>query len=152
MDREILIIDDNDHERDIFASFLRFVGGTVREARNGQEGLDVARAHRPSLILLDLTMPVLDGWGAIVRLRTDPRTEAIPVIALTAHHLEWERLEQAGFCAYLEKPIVPFRVLEEVERCLGSVDSASEVNLVRSGSYEVALAEIAGGSLLERGD
>jgi two-component system cell cycle response regulator DivK len=119
MRKTVLIIDDNDHERHIFSSFLRFVGGTVLEARNGEEGLRMAQEHLPTLILLDLSMPVLDGWETIRRLKQEPLTDWIPVIALTAHHLEWGRLREAGFSGYLEKPIVPFRVLEEVEHCIG---------------------------------
>jgi two-component system, cell cycle response regulator DivK len=121
MSRTILIIDDNDLERDIFASFLSFAGGRVLEASDGSEGLRVAGSDAPDLILLDLTMPVLDGWETIRRLKAEPRTRGIPVVALTAHHLEWEQLEEEGFCGYLEKPIVPFRVLEEVERCIGTL-------------------------------
>jgi two-component system cell cycle response regulator DivK len=121
MKKIILIIDDNDHERQIFSTYLRFVGGTVLEAANGQEGIRVAQEHIPNLILLDISMPVLDGWQTIERLKRDPATAWIPVVALTANHLEWQRLREAGFCGYLEKPIVPFRVLEEVEHCIGKV-------------------------------
>jgi two-component system, cell cycle response regulator DivK len=127
MSKTILIIDDNDPERDIFASFLRFAGGRVVEARQGEEGVQMALTHRPALILLDITMPVLDGWGTIERLKADPTTRQIPVVALTAHHLEWARLQEAGFDGYLEKPIVPFRVLEEVERFVGGVVASDRI-------------------------
>jgi two-component system, cell cycle response regulator DivK len=120
--RTVLIIDDCRHEREIFARYLEFVGGNVLEAGDGEEGLRVARDQLPDLILLDLTMPVRDGWETIACLREDPETAGIPVIALTALHLPWERLEAAGFCGYLEKPIVPNRVLEDVERCIGRLD------------------------------
>lgn len=119
MQKTVLIIDDNEHERAIFSRFLQFVGGNVMDARNGEEGLRAAQEHLPNLILLDLSMPVMDGWETVRRLKANPLTERIPVLALTAHHLEWGRLEEAGFCAYLEKPIVPYRVLEEVEHCIG---------------------------------
>jgi two-component system, cell cycle response regulator DivK len=124
--KTILIIDDNEEERDVFASFLRFVGGTVLEAGNGAEGIELARRESPSLIVLDLSMPVMNGWEAIRRLKEDIRTSGIPVIALTAHHLPPARLETAGFCAYLEKPIVPFRVLERVEGCIGVLNGVEE--------------------------
>jgi len=127
MSRTILIIDDNDPERDIFASFLRFAVGRVVEARQGEDGVQVAVEHRPALILLDITMPVLDGWGTIERLKADPRTRRVPLIPLTAHHLEWDRLQVAGFDGYLEKPIVPFRVLEEVERVLGGAVTSDRI-------------------------
>jgi CheY-like chemotaxis protein len=119
MQRTVLVVDDNEHERAIFSRFLSFVGGQVIEAANGEEGVREAQEHLPTLILLDLSMPVMDGWETLRRLQANPLTEPIPVIALTARHLEWERLAEAGFCAYLEKPIVPVRVLREVERCIG---------------------------------
>lgn len=119
MTREVLLVDDNDQERKIFSTYLQFVGGTVLEAENGEEGLRIAREHAPSLILLDLTMPVMDGWETLRRLKADRLTERIPVLALTAHHLDRKLLIEAGFCGYLEKPIVPFRVLKEVEACIG---------------------------------
>jgi CheY-like chemotaxis protein len=119
MTRQLLIVDDNEQERTIFATYFQSVGASVLEAENGEAGLRMAMEHAPSLILLDLSMPVLDGWETLRLLKAEVRTHWIPVLALTAHHLEWERLKEAGFCGYLEKPIVPFRVLEEVEACLG---------------------------------
>lgn len=121
MKKTILIVDDNDKEREIFSHFLQFMGGKVLEAVNGKEGLRLAHEHRPHLILLDLSMPVMDGWQTIEQLRHDSATLGIPVIALTASHLEWKRLKEAGFSGYLEKPIVPFRVLDEVEHWIGAV-------------------------------
>lgn len=119
MGKTILIVDGDEHERQIFSRFLRFVGGTVLEAGNGEDGLRVAREHLPDLVLVDLALPVLDGWGTLRRLREDPLTGWIPVIALTAHPLEPGPLERAGFCGCLEKPIVPVGVMREVERCIG---------------------------------
>jgi two-component system, cell cycle response regulator DivK len=120
--RTVLIIDDHEEEREIFSRYLEFVGAHVLQAADGEEGLHKARELLPDLILLDLRMPVLDGWQTIERLQLEPATASIPVIALTAHHLESDELERLGFCAYLEKPIVPHRVLEEVERCIGRLD------------------------------
>jgi two-component system, cell cycle response regulator DivK len=128
--KTILVIEDNPEERHIFASYLAFVGGRLLEAENGERGLELARTHHPDLILMDLSMPVMDGWEAMRRLHADEETADIPVVAITGHHLPGERLEAAGFCGYLEKPIAPFRVLEEVERCLGpltrSVDRSAQ--------------------------
>jgi CheY-like chemotaxis protein len=120
--KTVLIIDDNEHERAIFARFLGFVGGKVLEAGNGEEGLRIARRERLNLILLDLSMPVMDGWQTIRQLKGNDRTALVPVVALTAHHLPWKQLRDAGFAGYLEKPIVPVRVLEEVERIAGRLD------------------------------
>lgn len=119
MTRTILIVDDNPHQRTIFATYLEFVGGTLLQASDGAEGLELARGARPDLILLDLTMPVMDGWEMIRRMQDEPALARIPVLAITSHHLPAERLREAGFCGYLEKPVAPYRVLQEVERCLG---------------------------------
>jgi two-component system cell cycle response regulator DivK len=126
MAKTVLIIDDNEHERAIFARYLRFVGGTVLEAEDGEAGLRVARSKHPALILLDISMPGLDGWETLARLRADPTMPHVPVIALTAHYLEPQALEAAGFCGYLQKPIVPYRVLEEVEACIGRLHWSGE--------------------------
>lgn len=115
----ILVVDDNPAERDVFTTFLQFAGGQALEAGDGAEALAMIDRHRPRLVLLDLSMPRMDGWETMRRLREDPSLASIPVIALTAQHLEWEDLEEAGFLGYLEKPIQPFRVLEEVEAWIG---------------------------------
>lgn len=123
MSRTILVIEDNEEERKIFSTYLEFVGVRLLQATNGAMGIEMARRHHPDMILMDLSMPVMTGWEAIIRLKGDPATAGIPVVAITAHHLPPERLEAAGFCGYLEKPLAPYRVLEEVERCLGPVDA-----------------------------
>lgn len=126
MRRTILIIEDNAEERRIFSAYLEFVGVTLLEASDGTMGLKLAREHRPDLILLDLSMPVMNGWETILRLQADEETAGIPVVAVTGHHLPFERLDAAGFCGYLEKPLAPFKVLEEVERCIGPVHGSEE--------------------------
>jgi len=117
--KAILVVDDDAAQRRIFSKYLDFTGYRVMEAANGAEGLQMAREHAPALILLDISMPVMDGWETMERLREDPTIGGIPTVALTAFHLEPEQLWEAGFCGYLEKPIQPFRVLEEVEACIG---------------------------------
>lgn len=126
MSRTILIVEDDPDERRIFSMYFRFVGGEIVEAGNGEEALRAAADHRPDLVLLDLSMPVMDGWETIRRLQTDPETRHIPVVAVTGHHLPWERLEEAGFCGYLMKPLAPYQVLKEVERCLGPIGDPGE--------------------------
>lgn len=121
MRKTVLIIDDCKEQRDIFARYLEFVGKSTLQAENGARGIDLAREETPDLILLDLAMPVMDGWETISRLKQDPRTARIPVIALTGKHLDFSELEAVGFCSYLEKPIVPFRVMEEVDACVGEL-------------------------------
>jgi two-component system, cell cycle response regulator DivK len=126
MSRTILVIEDNEEERKIFSTYLEFVGVRLLQANNGAMGIEMARRHRPDMILMDLSMPVMTGWEAIAQLKTDPGTAEIPVAAITGHHLPAERLEEAGFCGYLEKPLAPYRVLEEVERCLGPLEAPNQ--------------------------
>jgi two-component system, cell cycle response regulator DivK len=142
-DRTILIIDDCQEDREIFTRYLEFAGGRVLEGCNGEEGLRIAQEQLPDVILLDLSMPVLDGWQTIERLQNGSATAVIPVVALTAQHLSWEELEAAGFSGYLEKPLVLHRVLEEVERYLGRLDKAGtdlEQESVREASLAAAPA------------
>ncbi|CAN5782250.1 response regulator [soil metagenome] len=123
MNTTVLIVEDNPEERKIFSTYLEFIGLNLIEARDGEEGLRMAHVHNPDLILMDISMPVMNGWETARRLKSDPETADIPLIALTGHHLPSKRLEEAGFCGYLEKPLAPYRVLEEVERCLGPLDA-----------------------------
>lgn len=136
MSKTILIVEDSPEERDIISRYLEFVGCHLLEATSGEDGLRMAREYRPDLILLDLSMPVMDGWEAIRRLNEEPDTAGIPVVALTGHNLNRATLEEAGFCGYLQKPLAPFRILEEIERCLGpqvlSPDVVSDPSLRRS--------------------
>lgn len=122
MAKTILLVDDNEEEREIFSTYLRFVGGRVLEAGNGREGIERALEHAPDLILMDLRMPHMDGWEAMEHLSHDPRTARIPVLALTARSVERERVSRAGFCGYLEKPLAPYAVMREVERCVGRLE------------------------------
>ena len=114
----ILIVEDNFDNRAIYTVLLESAGYKVLEALNGAEGVRLAESCLPDLILMDLSMPVLDGWGAIALLKRNVRTAAIPVIALSAHVIvngDYRRAEEAGFAAYLTKPIEPKQVLREVE-------------------------------------
>ena len=121
LDQLVLLVDDNEHERKIFSTYLEFVGCTIITAEDGVDGLRLAEEVRPGMILLDLSMPRMDGWEMMKRLQESQALRRIPVIALTASHLEGDQVEEAGFCGYLGKPLAPYRVLEELERCLGPV-------------------------------
>ncbi len=121
--KTILLIEDVDDNRDLVVQILESEY-TVVEARDGQEGLEKARATQPHLILLDLALPKMDGWEAARRLKADPALKAIPIIALTAFAMEGDeaRALEAGCNAYVAKPILPKdlrahvrRVLEEFE-------------------------------------
>jgi len=80
-----LVIDDSDHTREVYAFILRLEGFTVEQARNGQEGVERAVELLPDIIITDLSMPVMDGWETIRRLRADERTRRIPIIACSGY-------------------------------------------------------------------
>jgi len=117
--RTILIVDDAESVCTGIASLLEIGGYSTLTAFNGEEGVEAARRHLPDAILLDIMMPVLDGWGAIKRLRAVPETAGIPVIALTALKLSQEQVELAGFSGYLAKPVPPHRLMAEIRTACG---------------------------------
>jgi two-component system cell cycle response regulator DivK len=116
----ILLVEDNLHNRDIFQRVLANAGFKVIEAEDGGKALASAASERPDLILMDLSIPVVDGWECTRRLKADPDLRHIPIIALTAHAMrgDEERARSAGCDGYLSKPISPRRVVEEVKRFL----------------------------------
>jgi len=116
----VLIVDDIPEQRDIHATLLRFSGYEVLEAENGEEALRMVREHLPDMVIMDVMLPVLDGWAATERLKADPATNSLPVLILTARALkhEQERSQSAGADAYLAKPCNPSDVLRAVERLL----------------------------------
>lgn len=120
--KTVLIVDDNEDNLTIYSAYLTQRGYHVTVARNGREGVDSALANLPKIILMDLSMPVLDGFAALMLLRADATTETIPVIALTAHALREERDRgmEFGFDGYLSKPIHPLEVINEVARFIGT--------------------------------
>lgn len=122
MDRKtILIVDDSDSICTGIAFLLEIDGHATLTAFDGEEGVKKAREHRPDVILLDIMMPGLDGWGAIRRLREERETAGIPVLALTALKLDRDQVAAAGFTGYLQKPIPPHRLKEEIDRACSLV-------------------------------
>lgn len=123
--RTVLLVEDNEDNRVIYALLLEHSGYQVLEADNGGDGVRMAREHSPDVILMDISIPVMDGWAATRMLKRDPATAAIPVIALTAHALEEHRRQAiaAGCDGYLCKPCEPGLVLQEVRRFTGPMDS-----------------------------
>ena len=117
----LLLVEDNEDNRTIYSTLLRHLGYQVIEAQNGVRAIELARSERPDLILMDISIPELDGWEATRILRGDPATKDIPIVALTAHALEddRERAAEVGFSSYLAKPIEPRAVLAEVRRLIG---------------------------------
>jgi CheY-like chemotaxis protein len=116
----LLLIEDNDMNRDMLARRLTRRGYTVVQAIDGHQGIDMARTIQPDLILMDLSLPVLDGWEATRQLRARSETATIPIIALTAHALtgERERSLEAGCNDYETKPIDFARLLDKITRLL----------------------------------
>jgi CheY-like chemotaxis protein len=118
--RKVLIVDDFDDNRAMYAEFLRYSGFEVDEATNGLEAIDKARELLPDVIVMDLSLPVLDGWEATRRLKADSRTAHIPVVALTGHALEGhsQGARAVGCDEFLAKPCLPEKLLETVTRLL----------------------------------
>ena len=116
----ILVADYNDDQRALYVDLLTHAGFQVREARDGAEAIERARADRPSLILMDVTMPGTSGWNAVRALRQQLDTHAIPVIVITglAGVQDRDASFAAGGDAYLTKPVLPLRLLEEVRKFL----------------------------------
>jgi two-component system cell cycle response regulator DivK len=113
----VLLVDDDVHNQRIFDTVLRHSGFMVRMAATGDEALREARAHLPDLILMDLSIPVIDGWECARQLKADPATRHIIILALTAHAMrgDQERAIAAGCDGYLAKPISPKKLVEEVK-------------------------------------
>jgi len=122
---KILLVEDNEMNRDMLSRRLQRRGFDVVIAVDGQEGLDMARSESPDLILMDMSLPVLDGWEATRQLKADPTTQAIPVIALTAHAMAGDREKtlEAGCQDYDTKPIELPRLLGKINALLGGESS-----------------------------
>lgn len=117
---KILIVEDNDMNLDMLSRRLVRKGFEVATARDGQDGVDQALAQSPDLILMDMSLPVLDGWQATRAIRANPLTAAIPVIALTAHAMETDRRNaiEAGCDEFHTKPIDLSSLLEQINQLI----------------------------------
>jgi two-component system cell cycle response regulator DivK len=116
----ILIVEDNEKNMKLFRDVLQVSGYATLEAGSGEEGIELARAHAPALVLMDAQLPGLDGPAALAVLRADERTAAIPVLAVTAQAMrgDRERFVGAGFDGYLSKPVDLTELLAAVkEHC-----------------------------------
>jgi CheY-like chemotaxis protein len=130
----ILIADDYDDNRELLRLMLEGTGYSVREARDGSECLAAARAELPDIALIDLSMPVLDGWATLRELRADERTRSLPCIAVTAFAAEQDRQRalDAGFDAYLAKPYRSRDLLDLVERLLAQTGTTTDTPALNS--------------------
>jgi CheY-like chemotaxis protein len=119
MTSRILIADDHEDNRELICFMLREALYDIHEARDGHECLRMAREERPDLIMVDISMPRLDGWEVLKELRADQRTSRIPCVAVTAHaETDRRRALASGFDAYLSKPFRSDDLLEIVRRVL----------------------------------
>jgi two-component system cell cycle response regulator DivK len=117
---KILLVEDNEMNRDMLSRRLIRQGYEVLLAYDGVRGIQMAGSERPDLVLMDMSLPELDGWEATQRLKADPATCAIPIIALTAHAMaaDKEKALAAGCDDYDTKPIELSRLLEKMQRLL----------------------------------
>lgn len=114
----VLVVDDFQDGREMCAEYLSFVGYRIAEAASGYEALSRAHELAPDVILMDLSLPGIDGWEATRRLKADPETRHIPIVALTAHALpgDAERARRVGCDAFVTKPCFLDGLLEQIQR------------------------------------
>jgi CheY-like chemotaxis protein len=117
----ILLIEDNEMNRDMLTRRLRRAGFDVLAARDAKQGLELAQTTRPNVVLMDLRLPDMSGWDASRLLKDDPQTKHVPIIALTAHAMEGDRERplECGCDDYDTKPVELARLLEKIRRLLG---------------------------------
>jgi two-component system cell cycle response regulator DivK len=132
----VLVVDDYPDAREMYAEYLQFSGFDVIEAGNGVEALERAADSAPDVILMDLSLPVMDGWEATRRLKADKATADIPIVALTGHALAGilEGAMNAGCDAFVTKPCLPEDLVKEIQRVLSASTSSPRKNR-RSGKY-----------------
>ena len=116
----VLVVDDYPDAREMYAEYLQYSGFDVIEAGNGIEALERAADSAPDIILMDLSLPVMDGWEATRRLKADKATADIPIVALTGHALAGilEGAKNAGCDAFITKPCLPEDLVKEIRRVL----------------------------------
>ena len=117
---KILLVEDNEDNRDILSRRLIRKGYEVALAYDGNEGVSQSIAEKPDLILMDMSLPIMDGWEATRQIKANPETHGIPIIALTAHAMSGDRHKalEAGCNDYDTKPIELSRLLEKIEALL----------------------------------
>ncbi len=122
MSKKILVVDDTEDNRQILRDLLGMAGYDMVEAHDGAEAVERASEHRPDLILMDIQMPVMDGYEATRRIKADPALRAIPVIAVTSYALsgDEEKTRAAGCDGYVAKPYSPRQMLSKVREILGA--------------------------------
>jgi two-component system, cell cycle response regulator DivK len=134
--RLVLVVEDYQDAREMYAAYLQFSGFRVAEAANGVEALEKTYELMPDIILMDLALPKMDGWEATQRLKADQRTSHIPIVALTGHALPGhaEGARQAGCDAFVTKPCLPDALVAEIHRVLSRDPGSSKSAAGSSGS------------------
>jgi CheY-like chemotaxis protein len=119
---KVLLVEDNEMNRDMLSRRLIRRGFQVVFAMDGQQGIDLARSERPDVILMDMSLPIIDGWEASRRLKADDATRSMPVIGLTAHAMSGDREKaiEAGCDDYDTKPVELDRLIGKIDRLLGT--------------------------------
>ena len=114
----VLLVDDAEDNREVYAQFLHFAGFRVEFAVDGVEAIEKASSLHPDVIVMDLSLPRMDGWEATRRIKSDPGTRGIPVIALTGHAVSESkrRAQEVGCSGYLTKPCLPDVLVSEIRR------------------------------------
>jgi len=120
MTKRILVIEDQEDNRQILRDLLGNAGYEMTEAENGQDGVAAASAQRPDLILMDIQLPIMDGYEATRRIRADPALKHVPIIAVTSYALSGDegKALAAGCDAYITKPYSPRQLLAKVKEFL----------------------------------
>jgi two-component system cell cycle response regulator DivK len=119
---KVLLVEDNEMNRDMLSRRLIRRGFQVVFAMDGQQGVDLARSERPDIILMDMSLPIIDGWEATRRVKADEVTRSVPVIGLTAHAMAGDREKaiEAGCDDYDTKPVELDRLIGKIERLIGA--------------------------------
>jgi CheY-like chemotaxis protein len=122
--KKILIAEDNAVNRELLRELLEMQDHIVIEAVNGEEALRMVEESKPDILLLDLGMPVLDGYGTVRKIRENPKFAGLPVLAVTAYAMQGdkERILSCGFDGYLSKPISPILLFQELEHLLSRAE------------------------------
>jgi len=122
MSKKILVVEDTEDNRQILRDLLSTAGYDIVEAYDGAEGVAKAAEHKPDLILMDIQMPVMDGFEATRRIKADPALKSIPVIAVSSYALagDEEKTRAAGCDSYIAKPFSPRQMLAKVREVLGA--------------------------------
>ena len=135
---DIVVIDDEEDSLLVAQIILDEYGANTHTASNGEEGLALIRTVRPKVVISDLSMPVLDGWGLIHKMQLDPTLKDLPAIALTAHAMlgDRERAISAGFYNYLTKPLTVETFIQDLVNLLVNIPAlAIELNISKEATY-----------------